>query len=62
MSCKWLFLIVGQGLNINGLNIKHATGTYTSAQCKTLGGWLKFQNFKESFTKVYDSYGEWTFS
>lgn len=53
---------IGNGCNINGLNLLIDGVAKTTAQTKTLGGWLKFQNTNGGRTKIIDSYGTWTFS
>jgi hypothetical protein len=54
---------IGQGVNINGLNLIDEAGLpKTEAHCKTLGGWLKFRNVNGGRTQILDSYGVWTFS
>lgn len=54
--------IVGQGCNIQGLNLLVGGVAKTKARCSTLGGWLDFQNVEGGRTIIYGSYGEWTFS
>lgn len=53
---------IGNGCNINGIRVNLGSGIKTAAQCKTLGGWLKFQNIAGKNTRIIDSYGVWTFS
>lgn len=53
---------VGQGCNIQGLNLLVDGVAKTKAHCKTLGGWLEFQNVEGGRTVIYDSHGDWTFS
>lgn len=54
---------IGQGVNINGLNLLNVDGLVkTEAHCKTLGGWIKFRNVNGGRTQILDSYGVWTFS
>lgn len=54
---------IGQGVNINGLNLLNEGGLVkTEAHCKTLGGWIKFRNVNGGRTQILDSYGVWTFS
>ena len=54
--------IVGQGCNIQGLNLLVGGVAKTQAHCLTLGGWLDFQNVEGGRTIVNNSYGVWTFS
>lgn len=53
---------IGQGCNINGLNLTIEGVSKTQAQTLTLGGWIKFQNVSGGRTKILDHYGVWTFS
>ena len=54
--------VVGNGCNINGLNLLIDGETKTQAKTLTLGGWIKFQNTASGRTRIFDSYGVWTFS
>ena len=55
--------VIGFGVNINGLNIFSGDGNLkTTANCKTPGGWIEFQNVSGGRTRIIDSYGAWTFS
>ncbi|UJQ43526.1 putative tail-fiber protein [Acinetobacter phage vB_AbM_WUPSU] len=53
---------IGNGCNINNLNLLIDGSPKTQARTTTLGGWLKFQNVSGGRTKIIDSYGTWTFS
>ena len=53
---------VGNGCNINGLNLLIDGVARTQAKTLTLGGWIKFQNASGGRTKILDSFGAWTFS
>ena len=53
---------VGNGCNINGLNLLIDGVARTQAKTLTLGGWIKFQNVSGGRTKILDSFGAWTFS
>jgi len=52
----------GNSCNIKGLKIKKASGFSTTAQSKTPGCWIELQNTEGGETKVFDSYGAWTFN
>ena len=54
--------IVGNGCNINGINILVDGVAKTQARTATLGGWIKFQNISGGRTRIFDQYGVWTFS
>ena len=54
--------MLGNGLNIKGLKIKKAGGLNTKADCQTPGCWIVFQNTEGGETKIFDSYGTWTFN
>ena len=53
--------ILGNGFNIKGLKIRKAGGFNTKAYCQTPGCWIVFQNTEGGETKIFDSYGTWTF-
>lgn len=53
---------IGNGCNINGLNLFIDGTAKTQAKTLTLGGWLKFQNMPSGRTKIIDSFGVWIFS
>ncbi|MFI8124620.1 hypothetical protein [Acinetobacter sp. ABJ-A23_2] len=54
--------IIGNGCNINGLNLLIDGVTKTQAKTLTLGGWIKLQNMSGGRTKILDSFGTWIFS
>lgn len=55
--------VIGFGVNIKGLYIFASDGNLKSkANCKTPGGWIEFQNTEDGRTRIFDSYGVWTFS
>lgn len=54
--------IVGQGCNIQGLNLLIGGAAKTNARTLTLGGWIRFKNTSGGRTRIIDSYGDWTFS
>ena len=60
IGLKYDTAIVGQGCNINGLNLKQY-GNATQAHTKTPGGWIELQN-TPSGTIVYNKFGDWTFN
>jgi len=53
---------IGNGCNINGLNLLIGGVAKTQARTTTLGGWIKFQNTSGGRTKIISSYGDWSFS
>lgn len=53
---------IGQGCNIQGLNLDIGGVTKTVASTSTRGGWIKFKNKSGGRTRIIDSYGTWTFS
>ena len=52
----------GNSCNIKGLKIKKANGFITTAQSKTPDCWIELQNTEGGETKIFDSYGAWTFN
>ena len=54
--------IIGGGCSVNGLNLLVDGVSKTTANTKTLGGWIKFQNISGGRTRIFDQYGVWTFS
>lgn len=52
----------GNSCNIKGLKIKKANGFSTTAQSKTPDCWIELQNTEGGETKIFDSYGAWTFN
>ena len=54
--------IVGGGCSVNGLSLLIDGVAKTTANTKTLGGWIKFQNVSGGRTRIFDQYGVWTFS
>ena len=52
---------IGNGCNINGINLLVDGVAKTQAKTPTLGGWIKIQNVSGGRTKILDSFGNWTF-
>lgn len=54
--------IVGQGCNIQGLNLLIGGVAKTTMRTTTLGGWVKFKNISGGRTRILDMFGDWTYS
>ena len=53
--------IVGQGCNIQGLNLLIKGVAKTTMRTLTLGGWVKFKNVSGGRTQILDMFGDWTY-
>ena len=52
---------VGQGCNIQGLNLLIGGVAKTTMRTLTLGGWVKFKNVSGGRTQILDMFGDWTY-